>query len=192
MECPSTFGRFPENVYIPADDVDTFRIFRRAPQRVVGVVAKDHGMETEDISPLAGSILEQLADALIYTDSTGTIVLWNAAAAALFGYGGAEAVGQSLDLIIPEHLRPAHWRAFDAAMKSGVVRLQGRPTLTRAKHQSGRKLYVEMTFALVKDAGASPRGAVAVARDVTERSSSKRRLRVQRQAPAPAPAAHHE
>lgn len=123
----------------------------------------------EAVSSLSGSILEQLADAVIYTDSTGAIVLWNAAAAALFGYSAAEAVGQSLDLIIPEHLQPAHWRAFDAAMKSGVMRLQGRPTLTRAKHPSGRKLYVEMTFALVKDQGATPRGAVAVARDVTER-----------------------
>src|SRR5215469_13118910 len=95
-------------------------------------------------------IVEQMADAVIGADRTGTIVLWNAAAAALFGYSAAEAVGQSLNLIIPEHLQNAHWRAFEASMATGLMRLQGRPTLTRAKHQTGRRLYVEMTFALVK------------------------------------------
>ena len=95
-------------------------------------------------------MLEQVADAVIYADAAGTIVLWNDAAAALFGYNAAEAVGQSLDLIIPKHLQKAPWSAFEAAMTSGVMRLQGRPTLTRAKHQSGRRVYVEMTFALVR------------------------------------------
>lgn len=131
-------------------------------------------MRTEDASSSAPLILEQVADAIIYTDTTGSIVLWNAAAAALFGYSAAEAIGQSLDLIIPEHLRNAHWRAFEAAMATGVMRLQGRPTLTRAKHQSGRKLYVEMTFALVKPGGGVAQGAVAVARDVTDRIEQQR------------------
>ena len=131
-------------------------------------------MHAEEPSSLARSILEQIADAVIYADAAGTIVVWNAAAAALFGHSAAEAVGQSLDLIIPEHLQKPHWRAFEAAMTSGVMRLQGRPTLTRAKHQSGRKLYVEMTFALVNQAEGAARGAVAVARDVTERIEQQR------------------
>jgi PAS domain S-box-containing protein len=129
----------------------------------------------EDMSSLAESILEQIADAVIYADDTGTIVRWNHAAAALFGYSAADALGQNLDLIIPEHLRAAHWRDFEAATKSGVMKLQGRPTVTRATHQTGRKLYVEMTFALVKgQAGDVARGAVAVARDVTERIEQQR------------------
>jgi PAS domain S-box-containing protein len=114
-------------------------------------------------------ILEQVADAVIFADEKGTIRRWNQAAATLFGHSAAEALGRNLDLIIPEHLRGAHWRGFEAAMTKGVMKLQGRPTLTRAKHQSGRKLYVEMTFALVKDQGGAVRGAVAVARDATER-----------------------
>ena len=131
-------------------------------------------MKAEDCSSLARSILEQIADAVIFADTTGTIVLWNDAAAALFGYSAAEALGQNLDLIIPEDLQARHWRGFTAAMTSGVLSLQGRPTLTRAKHQSGRKLYVEMTFALVKQAGGAAQGAVAVARDVTERVEKQR------------------
>ena len=129
----------------------------------------------EDMSVLAESILEQIADAVIYADDTGTIRRWNNAAAALFGYSAAEALGQNLDLIIPEHLREAHWRGFEAAMTNGVMKLQGRPTVTRATHQTGRKLYVEMTFALVKGkAEDAARGAVAVARDVTQRIEQQR------------------
>jgi PAS domain S-box-containing protein len=124
---------------------------------------------------LAESILEQIADAVIYADDTGTIKRWNYAAAALFGYSAAEALGQNLDLIIPEHLREAHWRGFETAMTNGIMKLQGRPTVTRARHQTGRKLYVEMTFALVKgQAGDAARGAVAVARDVTQRIEQQR------------------
>ena len=129
----------------------------------------------EDMSSLAESILDQIADAVVYADETGTIRRWNHAAAALFGYSAAEALGQRLDLIIPEHLRAAHWRGFEAAMANGVMKLQGRPTLTRATHQTGRKLFVEMTFALVKgQAGGAARGAVAVARDATERIEQQR------------------
>jgi PAS domain S-box-containing protein len=129
----------------------------------------------EDASSLAESILASIADAVIYADDAGTIRRWNRAAADLFGYSAAEALGQSLDLIIPEHLRAAHWRGFEAAMRNGDTKLQGRPTVTRATHATGRKLYVEMTFALVKGrAGVAARGAVAVARDVTAREEQQR------------------
>jgi PAS domain S-box-containing protein len=129
----------------------------------------------ENPSSLAESILERIADAVIYADNKGTIVYWNHAAAALFGYSAAQALGHNLDLIIPEHLRAAHWRGFEAALTRGVLKLQGRPTLTRAAHQSGRKLYVELTFALVKHRAGL--GAVAVARDVTERVERERAAR---------------
>lgn len=126
-------------------------------------------MDTDKTAlPAADLILDQIADAIIYSDRTGLIRHWNKAAESMFGFSAAEAVGQSLDLIIPEHLRAAHWRGFDAAINSGTTRLSGRPTVTRALHKSGEKLYVEMSFALVADA-AGVLGSVAVARDVTER-----------------------
>jgi PAS domain S-box-containing protein len=129
----------------------------------------------EDMSSLAERILDQIADAVIYADHTGTIRRWNQGAAALFGYSAAEALGQNLDLIIPEHLRTPHWRGFETAMASGVMKLEGRPTLTRARHKGGGKLYVEMTFAIVKgDVEGSALGSVAVARDATERVEAQR------------------
>ena len=114
-------------------------------------------------------VLEQTAEAVIYANQKGIIERWNAAAVAMFGYSAAEALGQNLDLMIPEHLRKGHWRGFDAAIASGKTRLGGRPTLTRGLHKSGQKLYVEMSFALVLDSAGSALGSVAVARDVTER-----------------------
>ncbi|HEX7892200.1 MAG TPA: PAS domain S-box protein [Ramlibacter sp.] len=126
---------------------------------------------------LAERILEQTTDAVVYADTQGTITRWNAAAEALFGFGKTEAIGANLDLIIPEHLRAAHWKGFDAALASGRTRLAGRPTVTRAVHQSGQRLYVEMTFALVKDDAGQVIGSVAVARDATERMERERAAR---------------
>jgi len=121
-------------------------------------------------SKLAEHILDHVADAVISTDRSGAIIRWNHASTALFGYSAEEVLGTSVELIIPEHLRAAHWSGFDAAMARGATRLEGRPTLTRALHKSGRRLYVEMTFAIVKgDTESEVLGAVAMARDVTER-----------------------
>jgi PAS domain S-box-containing protein len=129
----------------------------------------------EQHARLAEWIFDQTADAMIYADRQGKVARWNSAATALFGHSTEEALGQSLDMIIPEHLRAPHNRGFEAAMRSGAMKLQGRPTLTRAVHKSGRKLYVEMTFAIVKG-GVSGEvfGAVAVARDATERVERER------------------
>ena len=84
----------------------------------------------DEPSNLADHILDQVADAVIFADQSGRIARWNRASAALFGFSAAEALGQSLDLIVPAHLRAAHWRGFDDAMANGVLKLQGRPTLT--------------------------------------------------------------
>ncbi len=127
-----------------------------------------------DQPQLDARILEDVADALIYSDRSGTIMRWNRASTVLFGFSADEALGQNLDLIIPEHLRAAHWKGFEAAIASGNMKLAGRPTLTRALHKSARKLYIEMTFALVRDSGGAILGSVAMARDVTERIERER------------------
>jgi PAS domain S-box-containing protein len=124
---------------------------------------------------LAESIIDQVADAIIYADRSGVIIRWNRASTAAFGFSAEEALGQSLDLIIPEHLRAAHWRGYEAAITKGAMKLQGRPTLTRALHKSGRKLYVEMTFAIVRgETEDDVLGSVAMARDVTDRVERER------------------
>jgi PAS domain S-box-containing protein len=133
-----------------------------------------------DTTSLDAHILDGVADALIYANRSGEILRWNGACTALFGYSAEEALGRNLDLIVPEHLRAAHWKGFDAAITTGTMKLKGRPTLTRAQHKSGRKLYIEMTFALVRDAGGEVLGSVAMARDVTERVERGRAPKTQK------------
>jgi|GEM_PF-191329 len=130
-----------------------------------------------DPRDLAERIVAQTTDALIYADRQGRIVRWNEAAGRLFGFSPEEALGASLDLIIPEHLRAAHWAGFDAALDSGRMKLAGRPTLTRGLKKDGGKCYVEMTFALVRDDAGAAIGSVAMARDVTERVEAERAAR---------------
>jgi PAS domain S-box-containing protein len=142
------------------------------------MISYPKGVSMEDRSQLAEMIIDQVADAVIYANRAGVIIRWNRASAALFGFSAEDALGQSLDLIIPEHLRASHWRGFEAAIANGAMKLQGRPTLTRALHKSGRKLYVEMTFAIVKaDAEGEVIGSVAMARDVTDRVERERATR---------------
>lgn len=112
-------------------------------------------------------IVADVADALIYADREGIIRAWNPGATALFGFTEAEALGQSLDLIIPVHLRDAHWRGFDRAIARGSCSREVRTT--RGTHQDGRKLYVDMSFCVVTDGHGQSLGSAAMARDATER-----------------------
>jgi len=118
---------------------------------------------------LAASIIEHAADAVIFADVEGVIRIWNAAATGAFGFAASEAIGESLDLIMPERLRQAHWTAFHQAIASGLTRLGGRATITRALSKSGQPLYVDMSFAVVRNKSDRVVGAVAIARDATRR-----------------------
>lgn len=119
-------------------------------------------------------IVADVADALIYIDTKGVIRAWNAAAATLFGFSAEDALGQSVDLIIPEHLREAHWRGFNRAMERGATSRGAEVRTTRGLHKDGRKLYVDMSFAVVKSATGQVLGSAAMARDATERYLAER------------------
>ena len=114
-------------------------------------------------------VVEHLPDALIFADRQGVIRLWNARAQALFGYAAGEAVGESLDLIIPERFRAAHWRGYREAIAAGRTRLAGDAMLTRGTHKDGSKVYVELAFGVVIDGSGTVLGAVATARKPAKR-----------------------
>jgi PAS domain S-box-containing protein len=118
---------------------------------------------------LCRAIVEATSDAVIFADREGSIRLWNRGAELLFGYTAAEAIGQSLDLIIPERLRRAHWDAYDRALRTGATKYTDRVLTTRSMRKDGRKLYVDLGFGLVKDATGAVTGAFATGRDCTER-----------------------
>ena len=85
----------------------------------------------------------------------------------------AEAVGQNLDLIVPERLRRAHWDGFNKACESGVTKHSGKAITTRSMHKNGSKIYVDLSFGLVKDRNGVVIGASAVGRDCTERQLAR-------------------
>jgi len=114
-------------------------------------------------------LVEQAPDAIIFADREGTIRVWNASAAALFGYAPDEAIGRSLDLIIPEHLRRAHWEGFHQAIARGQTKLGRQALKTRATPKTGQKLYVTLAFAVIKDREGKAMGAIATAREFTDK-----------------------
>jgi PAS domain S-box-containing protein len=113
---------------------------------------------------LEAAILEQAADAIIFADRQGVVRLWNRGAETAFGWSAAEALGQGLDFIIPERLRPAHNAGFERAIASGQVRNAGHAVTTRAVGKGGARLYMAISFSLVKDASGAVLGAVAIGR----------------------------
>lgn len=115
------------------------------------------------------SLFAQAPDAIILADLHGVIEEWNGAAERIFGYTSAEAVGKSLDLIIPEQFREAHWRGYDHALATGTTKFAGQPLPTRSARKDGATIYVELTFAIIHDADGVVRGALAHARDISER-----------------------
>lgn len=142
---------------------------------------------------LAQAIVGQAPDAIVYADREGLIRAWNHGAERLFGYAAAEVLGESLDVIIPEPLRKAHWEGYDRAMATGRTRNDGRATVTRSMHRDGRRLYVDISFAVILDAAGTAVGALAIGRDATARHEAERAARsrlaaLEAAAPAPGPA----
>lgn len=122
-------------------------------------------------------IVADTPDALIYADKEGAIRAWNAGAEAVFGFSAAEALGQSLDLIVPERLRAAHWLGFNRAMARGTTSHGAEVRTTRGTHKDGRRLYVDMSFGVVKGDDGQVLGSVAMARDATARYEAEKARR---------------
>jgi PAS domain S-box-containing protein len=121
--------------------------------------------------PLSAAILQQSADAIIYADRGGRIQLWNGAAERMFGFTAEQALGQRLDIVIPEHLRMRHWVGYRMAMETGMTKHLGRRMLTKGLHRSVETPYVEMSFAVINDPQSGTVGSVAIAREPREQKA---------------------
>ncbi|MGE5168878.1 MAG: PAS domain-containing protein [Rudaea sp.] len=118
---------------------------------------------------LSKRIVDATSDAVIFADREGRVRLWNRGAELLFGHTAEAMIGQSLDAIIPERLRKAHWDGFERSLATGRTKYADRVLTTRSVHRNGNKLYVDLSFGLVKDANGAVVGAFAIGRDCTER-----------------------
>ena len=125
-------------------------------------------------------ILDGSPDAILICDHAGTVRYWNDAAERVFGFRVTEALGVSMNLIIPERLRARHWAGWEATMRTGVTRYgEGQLLAVPALHKDGRQVSIEFSIQLLKDADGQIEWVVAVVRDVTERFIREKDLRAQ-------------
>jgi len=122
-------------------------------------------------------IVEENPQAIILGDTRGIIRLWNAGAEAIFGFTPAEAVGQSMDLIIPERLRGRHWEGYRRVMATGKSRYgSGDLLAVPAMTKDGRTISIEFTIHMVKGQAGEIVGPVATIRDVTKRFQREKEM----------------
>jgi len=129
---------------------------------------------------LAARIFDGSPDAILVCDREGTVRYWNRAAERVFGFAPTEALGASMDLIIPERLRERHWAGWRSAMSTGVTRYDdGRLLAVPARHKDGRQVSIEFSIQLLGDVTGQVQWVAAIIRDVTERYDRERALRAE-------------
>jgi nitric oxide dioxygenase len=125
----------------------------------------------------AHRLTRDCADAIVYADRDGRIRYWNAGAARIFGFDESEALGTSLDLIVPQRLQARHWQGYRAVMAGRESRYgEGALLAVPAMRKDGRQISVEFTILPFNDADGAVIGIAAVLRDVTARFEETRRL----------------
>ena len=129
---------------------------------------------------LAARIFDGSPDAILVCDREGTVRYWNRGAERVFGFAPTEALGASMDLIIPERLRERHWAGWRSAMSTGVTRYDdGRLLAVPARHKDGRQVSIEFSIQLLGDVTGQVQWVAAIIRDVTERYDREKALRAE-------------
>lgn len=137
-------------------------------------------MTEEHLQRLGLALLNSPAEAIVYSDREGLIRFWNEGAERVFGFTAAEALGQSLDIIIPERQRQRHWEGYDEVMRTGVSRYGSGDLLSvPALRKDGSRISVEFTIVPLKDADGAMMGMASVMRDVSARFDELKTLRRQ-------------
>lgn len=124
-------------------------------------------MTSSQFKDLHEQIVSEAPDAILFADREGIIRLWNRGAELVFGFSAEEAIGQSLDLIIPERLRGRHWEGYFKVMETGVSRYGTDLLSVPALHRDGRQLSCAFSIVMVRDSQGTPVGVASIMRDVT-------------------------
>lgn len=133
-----------------------------------------------DPAHFARLLVRSMSDGLIYADADGLIRYWNEGARRIFGFDEAEALGQSLDIVIPEPLRERHWAGYARTMRTGESRYSAGALLAvPALRRDGTRVSIEFTIVPFQDPTGRMIGMAAVIRDVTERYAELKALREQ-------------
>jgi PAS domain S-box-containing protein len=130
-----------------------------------------------DQDQLSAQILNQAPDAILFADREGTIRLWNLGAERIFGFSAEQAIGQSLDLMIPEKLRERHWDGYNKTMATGKTRYGTEMLSVPALHQNGARLSTEFSIVMLTDNDNKPLGVAAIMRDITHRHQKEKAMK---------------
>jgi PAS domain S-box-containing protein len=122
-------------------------------------------------------LVEAVGDAIVASDASGAIVLWNPAAPRMFGFTEREALGQSLDIIIPQRQQQRHWDGYHKTMATGQTRYGNDVLRVPAVHKDGHGLSIAFTVALLHTPDNKVSAIVAVIRDETSRFAEERSLK---------------
>lgn len=127
---------------------------------------------------IAESLLRTRSEAIIAADRAGIICFWNPGAERIFGHAAVDAIGHSLDLIIPERLRDRHWQGYRDTIATGKSRYgEGDVLSVPALHKNGTTISIEFTIMPLRDSSNALIAIVAIMRDVTKRFAEIRRLK---------------
>jgi PAS domain S-box-containing protein len=129
---------------------------------------------------LCRRILRGSPDAILICDRKGIVRYWNAAAERVFGFGAEEAVGASMEVIVPERLRARHWAGWEKTMTTGLTHYgDGQLLAVPAIAKGGRPISIEFSIQLIKGADRQIEWVVAIIRDVTERYGREKAARAE-------------
>jgi PAS domain S-box-containing protein len=126
-------------------------------------------------------LVEGAGDAIMVCDAQGAITLWNRAAERIFGFTEAEALGQSLDMIIPQRQRQRHWDGYQKTMETGITKYGADLLRVPALHKDGHTLSIAFTVSMLFSESREVTGIVAIVRDETARFAEERKLRARLQ-----------
>ena len=122
-------------------------------------------------------LVQAIGDAVVAADPGGAIVLWSPAAERLFGHSEQEAMGKSLDLIIPQRQQQRHWDGYHKTMATGQTRYGNDVLRVPALHKDGHTLSIAFTVALLHSADGKVSAIVAVVREESKRFEEERQLK---------------
>jgi PAS domain S-box-containing protein len=126
---------------------------------------------------LCDRIVEDAQAGIIFADEGGIIRLWNSGAEAMFGYTAAEAIGHSMEMIIPEKHRARHDEGYARVMQTGITKYGRDALAVPALRKDGSRISIEFTIVLVRSAQGGVIGAAAIVQDVTARWERDKSLR---------------
>jgi PAS domain S-box-containing protein len=142
-----------------------------------------HTLQTEVVMSqianegLCRQLVQACNDAIVYSDREGIIRLWNSGAEQMFGFTAEEALGQSLDIFIPEKQRQRHWDGYFKVMQTGVTRYATELLAAPAMRKDGSRISTEFSMTIIRDAAGEIAGTAAVIRDVTAKWEKEKALR---------------